>query len=185
MTGIATSSYCSTMRRIERSAERPKTEEEVANAKLAAAEQDPFAMELAFRLSIADVSQCLGVSFHNCYKMYSRESNDVGWPWIFLVTICLEDKTFGKDRPRSILNHPILAKAPALRQITQSRKDQEIVEVAKRFQAAYTTLQGFDGRKPRSTGIQSFDRHLGLIAEPEDLWIVLGGLHRLVMDTPH
>lgn len=168
------------MRRIEGAAEAPKSEEEIANAKLEAAEQDPFAMELAFRLSIADVSQCLGVSFHNCYKMYSRETNDVGWPWIFLATICLEDKTFGKDRPGSILNHPILAKAPSLRQITESRKDQEVVEVAKRFQAAYATLQGFDGRKARSTGIQSFDRHLGRICEPEDLWVVVAGLNRLV-----
>jgi hypothetical protein len=41
--------------------------------KLVAIHDDPFAMELAFRLAIADLSYLLGESFQGCYRGYSQQ----------------------------------------------------------------------------------------------------------------
>jgi len=182
MVNLSTTSYGSCLQKM---AHPPAdfSEEHVVQQKLAAIHDDPFAMELAFRLAIADLSHLLGESFRATYSNYGGEPT-AGEAWIHLTIICLEDKLLGQGRPDSIASHPMLNELPALRNIPAARRDQDIVQVARLFQAAYETMNTFDTQKPHDRGISSFDRKLERIAEPEPLWIVLAGLKRLLVESP-
>jgi hypothetical protein len=183
MVNLSTTSYGSCLQKM---AHLPAdfSEEHVVQQKVAAIHNDPFAMELAFRLAIADLSHLLGESFRASYSNYGGESNSAGEAWIHLTIICVEDKILGQGRTDSIVSHPLLGEVPALRDISAARKDQRIVQVARRFQAAYETMNTFDTRKPHDRGISSFDRKLERISEPEPLWIVLAGLKRVLVKSP-
>jgi hypothetical protein len=160
------------------------SEEHVVQEKLTAIHNDPFATELAFRLAIADLSRIIGQSFQSSYMSYRADVNTAGEAWIHLTIICLEDKILGHGQPGSIVGHPMLDSFPALRNVPAARRDQDIVQVARRFQAAYDTMNTFDPRKPHNRGVPSFDRKLERISKPEPLWIVLAGFKRLVLESP-
>lgn len=160
------------------------SEEDVILKTQEAIHNDPFAMELAFRLAIADLSHLLGESFRATYRSYGTDRNTAGQAWIDLTTICMGDKILGRGRPDSIVSHPVLDEFPALRDIRSARKDHDIVQVARRFQAAYETMNTFDPHKPHKQGISTFDRKLERISEPEPLWVVLAGLKRLLVKSP-
>jgi hypothetical protein len=183
MVNLSTTSYGSCLQKL---AHTPATfsEEHVVQQKLAAIHNDPFAMELAFRLAIADLSHLLGESFRATYSSYGGESNAAGEAWIHLTIICLEDKILGQGRTDSIVSHPLLDEVPALRNIPAARRDQDIVQVARRLQAAYETMNRFDPQKPHNQSVSSFDRKLERISEPESLWIILAGLKRLLVKSP-
>ncbi len=136
--------------------------------------EDPYARELARRLAIAEISFIMRQSFYGFYKRYAT---DAGEFWVHLTILCLEDKTFGCGFPGSIVCHPVLENFPALRDIRTARRDAILVTVAKRFQAAFGTMNRFHATRPQG-GISSFDRLLQRIDEPEDLWIVIAGLSR-------
>lgn len=183
MSNISSSSFCRLLQKCEVAGDA-ETMEEVVAAKCEAIRSDPFAMELALRLAVADTSYALGQSFRSCYKLCSEQPDAIGDLWIALTTVCLEDKVFGKGRPGTIMNHPMLDAYPMLRDLDKGRGDFFTRTLAKRFQAAFETMNAFDKKHSRSRGISSFDSHLGNIEEPDDLWVVLAGLDRLVPKSP-
>ena len=134
-------------------------------------------MELAKRLAVAEISFLTGQLFSRCYKRYAADAADIGEFWVQLTIICLEDKTFGRGLPGSIVCHPVLEQFPALRDISKARRDILIVTFAERFQAAFGTMSGFQPTRPQG-GVSSFCRLLGRIDEPEDLWVVIATLSR-------
>jgi hypothetical protein len=161
----------------------PHSKEQIARQKMQAALKDPFVKELAYRFAIADLSLILRESFQTCYERYRYDAKDIGWAWVILATVCLEHKTLGQDRPGSILDHPILAEVPELRDLPRHRANDELAGVAIRFQTAYETMRQVGIGKPITTGSTSFNRLLKRTSEPEDLWIVLAGLKRVVFDS--
>jgi hypothetical protein len=183
MVNLSTTSYGSCLQKL---AHVPSgfSEEHVVQEKLAAIHNDPFAMELAFRLAIADLSRIIGRSFQSSYTSYRADVNTAGEAWIHLTIICLEDKILGQGRPGSIVGHPMLDSIPALQNIPAARMDNDIVQVARRFQAAYDTMNTFDARRPHNRGVSMFERYVERISEPEPLWIVLAGFKRLVLESP-
>lgn len=183
MPDMSCSSYCSWIQRPVSTA-AVETQEQVAREKMAVARKDPFAMELALRLAIADISLVGGESFQTCYRSFAASSFEVGDFWIILAMVCLEDKTFGQGCAGSILAHPMMEKFPEVREIAKARASKCISTVARRFQAAFDTMNAFDKRKARGAGVSSFNRLLGRIDQPEDLWIVIAALKGLAVRSP-
>ena len=158
--------------------------EEIAEKKIAAAYRDPFAAELALRLAVAETSLMLGDSFQSSYKRFCSDTNEVGSKWISLVIVVLEDKAFGDGGPTTIFRHPVVNEFPALRNTAQARTNRFTVAVARRFQAAFDSMNIFEPGKPRNRGISTFERHLRRIQEPQDLWIVVANLNGLFPKSP-
>jgi hypothetical protein len=177
---LSSSCYCTWLRNGGPS-DWVETEEEISKEKFEMLRSDTFAMELAFRLAVADISQILCESFGSCYgRLASNDTDGVGVFWICLTLVCLEDKTYGEGRRSSILYHPVVDEYPALKDIGKLRGDADTVVTAKRFHAAFETMNGFNASKARNQGVSSFGRHLGGISDPDDLWVVLAGFNRLV-----
>jgi hypothetical protein len=173
--------YATCLKRLARK-KTALTGDQVIQKKLAAIHDDPFAMELAKRLAIADTSRLIGDSFAGCYRSYGADLI-AGMAWVQLTIICLEDKLFGKGRPGSILHHPMLNDFPRLRDIDAARQDDDIFQTARRFQAAYESLNSFDAHKLLNRGVSTFNRQFATISDPEPLWIVIAGLKRLLIDS--
>jgi hypothetical protein len=151
--------------------------EQTTLEKLRQAQEDPFAAELAKRLAIAALTIPMGEPFDRLYEKYGEYGT--GNLWQTLTIICIEDKKFGQGLPDSILAHPLLERVPQLRNIDAGRRDNDTVALARRFQAAYATMEGLSTDKP-DAGINSFTKSLSAIDAPESLWIVLAGLHQIL-----
>lgn len=181
MVNLFTTPYASCLKRLAHTPDS-FSGEQVVRAKLTAINSDPFAMELAKRLAIADTSRQIGLSFRGCYQSYGADLI-AGMAWVQITIICLEDKILGQGRHGSIVAHPVLDEFPKLHDIPAARKNDDVVQVARRFQAAYETMKRFEPKGPHNRGVSSFDRHLARISEPEPLWVVLAGLSRLLIKS--
>lgn len=181
-TALSRSFFCNWLLRQVDSPITASTAKQMVEGKLEAFRKDTFALELATRLAIASTCRILGESFRSCYKAYGTVSiakNDYN-KWVHLTIVCLEDRTFGKGYPGSIMVHPVLDSFPALRNVERARTNSDIIGLARSFQAAFCTMNNFDASKPRSQGISYFDQRLAGISEPDDVWVVLAGLDELV-----
>ena len=151
----------------------------IASEKLFGAMNDPYASEVARRVSAAWIAGQLRVAFTTIY----RRNLDlrVGELWLVLAVIALEDKRYGGGRSDSIRLHPMMETTPEL-DVDVCRRDTLVVAVARDFQAAYATMGRFSHTAKASAGYSSFERNLKLIDQPEDLWVVLAKVTMILVN---